>query len=141
MWLSPSNIGPPARAVFIAIDVYRSKDLPQLNGCVEGANDLASFFEQPLGLSKSHSSVIGNDRATRATILRSISSLATNDCITFGDPIMIFFAGHASLDNNKMASIIPYDYPQGQPISSNVLNAMITDLASVKGNNIVCILI
>lgn len=136
-----SHKGPEssACAVFIGIDAYQSPELIPLRGCVADANDLVSVIKQVLNLSESQVSVISDARATRAAIIRSISDLAKNARISPGDPIVIFFAGHASLDNHKIASIVPYDYPQSQPISSDVLNDLIGEIAASKGNNIVCI--
>ncbi|PPQ84948.1 hypothetical protein CVT25_004461 [Psilocybe cyanescens] len=140
-WKLYHSFGPisPFSSIFIGINKYAG-GFPLLTGCIGDALSLSAFLADSFGMSDSGQSVLLDERATRATIIENISSLAHNEQIKFNDPIIIFFAGHAMLDNSNTGCIVPYGYPDGGVISASVINDLLAHVATVKGNNITLIL-
>ncbi|KIJ46649.1 hypothetical protein M422DRAFT_778362 [Sphaerobolus stellatus SS14] len=116
-------------ALIIGIDSY-----PNANKRLKGAvNDAQAFRKYLVGClrvpdSKRNITLLLNEKATKANIIRNLQALKTNSHINYGDPILIFFAGHGAEANpppewesrDKIQLILPYDYalkslqPQGR---------------------------
>ena len=88
--------------------------------------------------------------------MKKVKAISFNNKIKEGDPILIYYAGHGGSANTpegwpgwevgstgKIELLIPYDYslPEGRipkhGIPDRTLGALLSDLASKKGDNIV----
>lgn len=93
-----------------------------------------------------------NEQATRAGIIQALLNLRTDPHIKFGDPILIFYAGHGGKQNApasweaggpKIEMLIPHDFDTQlhgldvHGIPDRTVGAMLSGLAKEKGNNIV----
>ncbi|PVF96359.1 hypothetical protein CPB86DRAFT_816477 [Serendipita vermifera] len=91
-----------------------------------------------------------NQEATRSAIIQSFRNLISNSKIKPQDPILIFYAGHGGeatppahwdTQGRKIQALVPYDYrDDGTFISDVGMGALLEELSSEKGNNIVVIL-
>ncbi|KAK0451919.1 peptidase C14, caspase domain-containing protein, partial [Armillaria borealis] len=160
-------------AVLIGIDGYSTYPL---RGCVADALAMKKYFVEYLHVPNERiQSLLGpahyGDTSTevpslspsRANILSVLLSLITNPDIKYGDPIIIFFAGHGSRyllssqdgpDDDKALSppkfveaFCPMDRDSrdsnGVPvpdISDRELNTILSQIVSEKGSRITCIL-
>lgn len=99
-------------ALVIGIDTYQNDDLAvdPRHGSIKGARDIAKLLMATMGLPYDEISMLLNERATRAKILESIRSLATNNRVLANDPIFIFFAGRSIVSKQDTTSILPYDH-------------------------------
>ncbi|PPQ84962.1 hypothetical protein CVT25_004475 [Psilocybe cyanescens] len=134
------------RVLELSHPVTRTASAPSQQGPIQpfcaviiGTNrhtgEISSFLTDCLGITDRQISMVPDEKATRAGIIDCISSLATNE-IAFNDPIIIFFTGHAILENSNTACIVPYDYPEAKVIPASVINDLLGEVAAVKGNNI-----
>ena len=143
--------------MIIGINEYKnSPDIPKLKGAVLDADDMRDYLQMNLGVPSSQIMNLRNSEATRAAIIDGIEAFSLNDEIEEGDPILIYYAGHgASADTpegwkagptGKIELLIPYDHSSplgdvtGNPIHGipdRTLEALLSQLAIVKGDNIV----
>ena len=139
--------------VIIGIDKYQAAEYGSLNGAVADANDMADYLHESLIVPKEHINVLRNSEATRAGIISAIKALSDNPLIKEQDPILIFFAGHGCalkrpaewiIGDSHIQGIVPCDTntrgPDGElicAIPDYTINALLGQLASVKGDNIV----
>ncbi|KAF8594393.1 hypothetical protein BDV93DRAFT_502052 [Ceratobasidium sp. AG-I] len=140
--------------VVIGIDKYQAEEYKSLNGAVADANDMAKYLQE-LIVPEEHINVLLNSEATRAGIIGAIQALSENPLIKEQDPIVIFFAGHGcalkrpadwAIGDSHIQGIVPYDTntrgPDGElicAIPDYTINALLGQLASVKGDNITVI--
>jgi len=138
----------------IGIDTYESKDIKDLRGAVADARAFAAYFENQLGVSQDHITILENESATRAAILENLRNLADDLRIQRGDPIVIYYAGHGSEAaaplgweaggrNANIQLTMPYDVfcqlggKFVDPIPDRTLGALLDAISQTKGNNIV----
>ena len=115
---------------------------------------MQNYLQKHLGVPSSQIRNLRDSEATRAAIIEAIKAFSRNDKIKEGDPIFIYFAGHGGLANtpkdwkdwrtDKIEFLVPYDYSseKGVPdptygIPDRTLGALLSELASLKGYNIV----
>ena len=122
-------------------------------GAVADADAVQDYLQKYLGVPCSQIMNLRNNEATRAAIIDGIDAFSLNDKIKEGDPILIYYAGHGgSADtpkgwkvgsSGKIELLVPYDHSsleEGDPkhgIPDRTLGALLSHLASKKGDNIV----
>jgi hypothetical protein len=147
--LLPVTVPVPTRPFFgVIIGAGNYRHLPKLSGCVADAHLIADSFVKNLGVSRTNLSILCDENATRSNIIDSIRSLAHNEAIRKGDPIIIYYAGWASRVKSptawgideRMSLLHPYDSLQDDhmtSISDRTLYQLLSEIALRKGNNIV----
>ena len=105
-----------------------------------------------LGVPSARIRNLHDSKATRAAIIDELKALSLYTEIKEGDPILIYYAGHGdSADipkgwvgsTGRIELLAPYDYSSlkdGNPmhgIPDRTFGALLSNLASLKGNNIV----
>ncbi|KAJ7607782.1 caspase domain-containing protein [Mycena polygramma] len=134
----------------IAINQYQCDKIPQLQGCLNDAELLKLCLSSILGTpSKTAIRSLTNAQATRSAIISGFSEhLINNSEIEYGDPIVIFYAGHggrvpapggAGLPSRFIETLCPADQSvkDGTPgIPDVTVNALLRILAGRKGSNI-----
>ncbi|PVF95455.1 hypothetical protein CPB86DRAFT_827906 [Serendipita vermifera] len=134
-------------ALLIGISQYRNNDY-RLEGAVKDAKEMGEFLKNEF--SSPNIRTLYDHRATRGAIIKEIYQLGSNKDIQHQDLILIFYAGHGArvqspadwvTHGRDIEVLVPYDSDNGKNvITDQGLAAMLEDLASVKGNNIVLIL-
>ena len=147
---------PPPRlfALIIGINEYKSSKISKLLGAVSDADDMRDYLLKHLGVPSSQITNLRDTGATRNAIIKEIKALSDKDEIEEGDPILIYYAGHGGSavtpkgweigGTGKIELLIPYDHSSpledGNPkhgIPDRTLGALLSHLASKKGDNIV----
>ncbi|KDR74412.1 hypothetical protein GALMADRAFT_250326 [Galerina marginata CBS 339.88] len=142
-------------ALCIGIDKYQSSTIPPLRGAVADARAVAGYLRQ-LKVPEHHVTLLENESATRHAILQGLRDLANDPRIQYGNPIVVFYAGHGSEaaapewegggPNANIQLTVPYDaYCESGgevvvPIPDRTLGALLEAIAQQKGNNIVVIM-
>ena len=122
-------------------------------GAIPDADAVQDYLQRHLDVPSNQIRNLRNSGATRAAIIDEIKAFSFNEKIKEGDPILIYYAGHgSSADTPKgweagstgtIEFLIPYDYSSlkdGNPmhgIPDRTLGALLSHLASTKGDNIV----
>ncbi|KIY72175.1 hypothetical protein CYLTODRAFT_418152 [Cylindrobasidium torrendii FP15055 ss-10] len=142
-------------AVIIGINEYkhnRIPELPNLNGCVSDADEIAEFLQHTLGVPSHQITNLRNSQATRDNIINAIRRLADDPRIKQGDPILIYYAGHGAEAKNgnsktSIQMLLPYDFmpetskdERAQGIYDFTFGKLLSHIAHAKGNNISVIL-
>jgi len=139
---------PSLFALIIGINKYT--EVQQLAGAVADANAVQEYLESDLKVPKSQIWNLRDEEATRAEILQKLKDLQYHPHIKYGDPIVVFFAGHGSeaeapagweAEGRKIQMILPQNYSSEEGnevhgITDRSLGVLLSDLAKVKGNNI-----
>jgi hypothetical protein len=149
----PSRQGRNFHALLIGIDNYKysgPKKSFDLSGCVADVDDWEIFLRQSLKVSSDCIITLRNEAATRDEIKVALQAFLQDEKIQPGDPILIFFAGHGATapapdgwyaGGEDIQMLVPHDFDpdgkEGQGIYDFKLNALLRDIADVKGNNIV----
>jgi hypothetical protein len=122
-----------------------------LKGAVADADSIKEYLEHDLKVQKLHIRNLRNAQATRAAIIAEFQALETNPEIKYGDPILIYYAGHggevtspAEWEAGSMTQmLIPHDYHtkvhnrEVYGIPDHTIGALISCIAKAKGDNIV----
>jgi hypothetical protein len=132
---------------------YTSNEIPNLDGSVTDAKAIQSFLTDHLHVPDSHIVLLANEQATRSAIISHFEShLTHNTAIQNNDPIVIYYSGHGSRapapqgwmsTDGRIETLCPHDEredSQGEwihGIPDRTINALLRELAAVKGNNIV----
>jgi hypothetical protein len=153
-----STTSPPLFALIIGINEYKSKSawLSTLKGAVADADAVQHYLEEQLNVDSSHIQNLRDAQATGVKIISELVALQTDERIKFGDPILIYFAGHggeanppvgweAGGGNSNIQMVIPHDYEPNADSGSKVhggipdyfIGVLINRLAKAKGDNIV----
>ena len=145
-------VPPHLFALIIGINNYESPSIPNLVGAVPDADAVRDYLEKDLGVPSSQIRNLRDSGATRAAIVDAIQAFSRIDEIKDGDPILIYYAGHGGLadtpkdwlfwNTNKIELLVPHDHSSldGNPIHGipdRTLGALLSQLAIVKGDNIV----
>ncbi|KAJ7606040.1 hypothetical protein FB45DRAFT_951689, partial [Roridomyces roridus] len=137
-------------ALIVGIDKYASSTIPNLRGCVNDAQTMRAFLTNRFNIPEKTSG------ATRDAILRTFRThLIENPDIENGDTMIIYYAGHGSRvkapdswpsTDDKIETFVPHDERwkdvQGElvhGIPDRTIGLLLSQLATAKGNNIVCI--
>ena len=143
-------------ALIIGINEYESRNIKNLFGAVADADAIRDYLQEDLGVPSSQIRNLRDSQATRTAIINEIRALSTNNYIEEGDPILIYFAGHGASaktpetweagSTGKTELLVPYDYSSRledgcgsheQGIPDRTLGALLSHIASMKGDNIV----
>ncbi|KAK0471041.1 caspase domain-containing protein [Armillaria novae-zelandiae] len=144
-------------ALVIGIDQYRANEIRGLTGAVADANAVSNFLQETLCVPNDRIMNLRNENATRFNIEAEIERLANNSEIHYGDPILIFYAGHGAeakapsgwpSANGKIQMLLPHDFLpngsddplKGQGVLDRRLSSLLASLAANKSDNIVVIL-
>ena len=143
-------------ALLIGIDEYRDKSL-NLKGAVADCRNMKEFLEK--NLQEVHIEGLLNENATRKGIKKAINDLANHSRIKeFGDPILIYYAGHGAEilpqeawnlphSTSKIQMILPHDFirhptqgsDEGRGLFDRTLSDLLARLSYHKGDNIVSV--
>ena len=143
-------------ALLIGVDNYRDKSL-NLKGAIADCYNMKQFLEE--SLQEVHIKWLLNEKASRKGIQEAINDLANDGRISFGDPILIYYAGHGSeivparkwklpSDTRKIQIILPHDFirhptpgsDEGHGLFDRILSDLLARLSYHKGDNIVSVL-
>ncbi|CDO69207.1 hypothetical protein BN946_scf185042.g109 [Trametes cinnabarina] len=145
-------------ALIIGIDKYESNDIWNLNSAAKDARTIEQWLVRDLQVPRGHICKLLDSQATKRGIEDTfMSHLVNNPNIEPGDALVLYFAGHGSsirapaewFDQGRgdVPVLCPYDYDVkassrhvNAGISDRSLQAMLQDLAQVKGDNITLIL-
>ena len=153
--MSLHRLHPHLFALIIGINQYESPDIPNLIGAVPDADAMRDYLQKHMGVPSSQIRNLRDSEATRTAIIDEIEAFSLKEEINEGDPILIYFAGHGgSADTPKgwevgstgrVEFLVPYDYPSPlesgnvkSGIPDRILRVLLSQLASMKGDNIVC---
>jgi Caspase domain len=142
-------------ALIVAIDKYKSCEIPTLLGCENDGRSISDFLTKTLHVPSSHILILVNEAASRHAIIASFKShFIRNEEIRKGDAMIFFYAGHGSrveappgwsADNNLMETICPHDertkdgdQNDVHGIPDRTIDGLMRSLAFHKGDNIVC---
>jgi hypothetical protein len=150
--------GARLHALIIGIDNYPK--LPSLAGSIADARKIEAFLISDLMVPKQQIVTLYDRYASRQAVINAFMMLQTDPRIHKGDPILIFFSGHGGLidarplwkekyGSSKIQVIFPYDYYLPIDNSHTYVNCipditiaeLLNQLAAVKGNNIVSIML
>lgn len=138
-------------ALTIAINQYQYHRYPLLKGCVADAEDVEHYLSSGLGVPSSQIRSLRNQEATRSAILKALKAFESDKSIGYGDPILIYFAGHGGETRQQTQTgttdiqfLIPYDCEMRDRNGEKVhgipdflLGQILKQIGNVKGNNIV----
>ena len=145
--------------IFTNFDVqYSYSEHEDLTGCVEDATSMQAFLINNLHVPASQIILLCDMDATRVNILSSFKAHFTENLkIHEGDAIIFFYVEHGghtvapqewNTSDRYIETIIPHDEgskdSQGDPITGipdRTVNALLRQLASAKGNNIVSLVV
>ncbi|KDR67099.1 hypothetical protein GALMADRAFT_1129111 [Galerina marginata CBS 339.88] len=138
---------PSLFALTIGINDYSHPEIENLRGAVADADAVTEYLQNSLNVPSSQIVNLRNEDATREGILAAFVSLAHDERIRMGDPILIYYAGLGgkthnphSFDSEFIEVLIPQNYSPSVPsIPDRTLGALLNRLAMVKGNNITVI--
>jgi hypothetical protein len=119
-----------------------------LNGAVPDADAVVQYLEKCLNVPSNQIRTLRNAQATRAEIIQNFHDLRSDTRIKFGNPVLIYFAGHGSKTSAptgweaggpEIQMIAPYDYgvEDVHGIPDRTIAALLNLLAKEKGDNIV----
>ncbi|KAJ7073786.1 caspase domain-containing protein [Mycena amicta] len=146
----------PIFLLVIGIDEYKSRDIPNLHGCVNDARTIKDYLTNRFRIPEDQVAFLTNAGATRTAIIsRFQSHLIYNASIAKDDTVIIYYAGHGSKapapeswpsSEGKVKTLVPYDErdkdANGQPIHGipdRTMDRLVGRLASEKGDNITLI--
>ena len=155
--MSLHRLPPHLFALIIGINEYESPNIPNLVGAVSDADAMRDYLQEHLGVPSSQIRNLRDSEATRAAIIDGIETFSLNDEIKEGDPILMYYAGYGgSADTpngwevgstGKIELLVPYDHSSPletledgnhkHGIPDRTLGALLSHLASKKGDNIV----
>ena len=108
-------------ALIIGVNDY--PHAPKLLGAAADAEAVHEYLCDNLGVPKENITILLDTEATKRRIIDELRGLQGNAKIKYGDPIMVYFAGHGteahppsewqsqgSNGSNKIQFILPYDY-------------------------------
>ncbi|CAE6402008.1 unnamed protein product [Rhizoctonia solani] len=143
-------------ALVIGINDY--PNLSKLKGAVADADEFARLLDSDLKVPGDQIVNLRNETATRQGIINSIKQLRKNPHINYGDPILIYYAGHGGVrkatekwKQEKGAHVVqvifPFDYDvktddSSEPIEcipDRTIAGLLNDLSKEKGDNITVI--
>ncbi|EIM81278.1 uncharacterized protein STEHIDRAFT_162258 [Stereum hirsutum FP-91666 SS1] len=150
-------------ALIIGIDTYVSHKIANLSACVSDALRIRNWLVDDLDVPAENTCVLLNDKATKQHIENAfMTHLVSNPQIERGDAILVYFAGHGSSvpapdgwcsgDAERVEVLCTHDHDtipagassvEGARISGLTdwsLHAMLRDLCSSKGDNVVVML-
>lgn len=135
----------------IGINAYQT--IPTLSGAVADADAFSAYLSDNLSVPEGQIINLRDKQATRAEILHAFKALQTNPNIKYGDPVVIYYAGHGSTikappgwnsGDGMIQVLVPQDFgllgrsnTRICPIPDRTIAALLNGLADSKGNNIV----
>jgi hypothetical protein len=139
---------PPLHALIIGINKYKA-NVP-LAAAVSDALAFKAYLTDDLSVPEDQITIILDDQAKRADIIKAFQDLAEPDNgIARDDPIVIYYAGYGgeidppqeSATNGRLVQcIIPQDTSKDTrvvPIPDFTIGALVQRIVQEKGNNIV----
>ena len=143
-------------ALLIGVDKYESPTIQNLAGAMGDAEKMQAFLlAQDPPLRDERIKLLKDEEATAASIVEALTSLGDEKDICFGDPILIYYAGHGSnlkkpdgwpSADQYIQCLTPHD---ARIVGDNIegvvtdiaFGALLQRLADKKGNSIVCFVI
>ncbi|CAE6526058.1 unnamed protein product [Rhizoctonia solani] len=146
----PTGAKPPLHALIIGINKYKAN--VHLAAAVPDALTFKEYLTNDLSVPEDQITIILDEQAKRADIIKAFQDLAAPDNgINFGDPIVIYYAGHGSevdpppdraINGPLVQCIIPQDtskIDEVAPIPDFTIGTLVHKIAREKGNNITLI--
>ena len=157
--LTNFEIIPPYRnlyALLVGINEYQNHDhYKPLSAAIRDVTDIERFLLSKLSVPQDRVRKLLDGDATRTQIIKEIEALQFNSDICYGDPILIYYAGHGTrsqapagyntyASDGKVECLCPADISPpnaSSPVTAIpdvVLGLLLSELAEKKGNNILC---
>ncbi|CAE6445136.1 unnamed protein product [Rhizoctonia solani] len=146
----PTGAKPPLHALIIGINKYKAN--VHLAAAVPDALTFKSYLIDDLSVPEDQITIILDEQAKRADIIKAFQDLARPDNgINRDDPIVIYYAGHGSeidpppdrsANGPLVQCIIPQDTSKDAgvvPIPDFTIGTLVHRIAQEKGNNITLI--
>ncbi|KAH7337327.1 caspase domain-containing protein [Rhizoctonia solani] len=146
----PTGAKPPLHALIIGINVYKAN--VHLSAAVPDALTFKSYLMEDLNVPENQITILLNEQAKRADIIKAFQQLAKPDNgIQRDDPIVIYYAGHGSeiapppdraANGPKVQCIIPQDTSAVDGvmvIPDFTIGTLVHRIYKEKGNNITLI--
>lgn len=146
-------------AVIIGIDTYKSGAVSNLRSCTKDAKKIGQWLINDLGVPMEHIRMLLDSKATKSNVEDAVMEhLVNNPDIEHGDAMFIYFAGHGSqlsapvdwFEDKKPGGFVDilctYDHDTIDSsgrlvgISDRSMQALLHELAEVKGDNITFVL-
>ena len=142
--------------MLVGINEYQSRDhYKPLSGAIRDVTLVERFLRNNLSVPNDRVKQLRDGDATRARIIKEIQALKTNPAIQYGDPILLYYAGHGTrcpppaeyktyAGDGWLECLCPVDISPpnaSSPVTAIpdvVLGLLISELAETKGDNIVC---
>ncbi|CAE7159374.1 unnamed protein product [Rhizoctonia solani] len=146
----PTGVKPPLHALIIGINKYKAN--VHLAAAVPDAHTFKSYLTDDLLVPESQITMILDEQAKRADIIKAFQDLAKPDNgINRDDPIVIYYAGHGSeikpppdraANGPQVQCIIPQDTSKDDgvvPIPDFTIGTLVHKISREKGDNITLI--
>ncbi|PPQ85019.1 hypothetical protein CVT25_010408 [Psilocybe cyanescens] len=132
-------------ALIIGIDTYNVNDFLNLHGATADAQLFRTYLIKHLSVPESRIKLLLDTEATRAGIIDALEGIAnaSNDEISSGAPIVVFYAGHGTEredvlggQKTKIQMLVPVDCAG---IPDFIIGMLLDHVAHKKGDNITVI--
>lgn len=129
--------------MIIGIDTYNVNDFLNLHGATADAQLFRTYLIKHLSVPESRIKLLLDTEATRAGIIDALEGIAnaSNDEISSGAPIVVFYAGHGTEredvlggQKTKIQMLVPVDCAG---IPDFIIGMLLDHVAHKKGDNIV----
>ncbi|KAF6763292.1 caspase domain-containing protein [Ephemerocybe angulata] len=148
-WMLNSVTADDMHALIVGINVYNTRDLPDLSECVGDAHRVAAYLEDTLLVPRSQIVALYDSDATKDRIIEALKSLAHRGSVTQDAPIVIYFATHSFVaGSNKKTFLVPHHVGKEEPrsewentcLSYDEVVDLLQHVAEEKTDNITLIL-
>jgi hypothetical protein len=149
-WVLKAVTADDIHALIIGIDDVGSKHFKTLSGCAHDAYDVATYLADTLLVPSDQIITLYNKEATKVRIIEALDFLSRNPSVARDAPVVIYFATHSSVQNER-TYLIPHVghsivNPAGMSreeleeayISYDTIVEKLRHIAEEKTDNIVC---
>ncbi|RXW25380.1 hypothetical protein EST38_g462 [Candolleomyces aberdarensis] len=107
-WMLNAVTADDMHAVIVGIDEYKSRKFCKLTECVRDAKQVASYLEDTLLVPRDQIVTLHNSQATKERIIEELEALSRKASVAQDAPIIIYFASHSFVADNKRAYLVPH---------------------------------
>lgn len=110
--------------LFIGIDAYQDSQIDNLANAVKDVESVSQLLIEQYSFHPDQQTLLLNQDATKHRIIDALDHLTT--IVTQDDSVIIYYAGHGTLDNRKRGYWLPSDAKLGQK-AGYIFNSTIKD--------------